>query len=171
VIHRGDLLHCDFGIRYLGLCTDTQQHAYLLLPGEEDAPAGLKTALAQGNRLQDILRSEIREGRSGNEILAASLQKAKAEGLQPSIYTHPLGVHGHAAGPTIGLWDMQGGVPGAGDYPVFADTVYSIELNIGTKLPEWGGQDIRIALEQDAVFQKSGPRFLDRRQTALHLIR
>jgi Xaa-Pro aminopeptidase len=171
VIHRGDLLHCDFGIRYLGLCTDTQQHAYLLLPGEEDAPAGLKAALAQGNRLQDILLGEFREGRSGNEILAASLQKAKGEGLQPSIYTHPLGVHGHAAGPTIGLWDMQGGVPGAGDYPVFADTVYSIELNIRAKCPEWGGQDVQIALEQDAVFQKSGPRFLDRRQTVLHLIR
>jgi len=171
VIHRGDLLHCDVGIRYLGLCTDTQQHAYLLKPGEEDAPVGLKSALAQGNRLQDILLGEYKEGRSGNEILSAALQKAKAEGLKPSIYTHPLGFHGHAAGPTIGLWDMQGGVPGAGDYPLFAETVYSIELNIKAGVSEWDGQEIQIALEQDAVFHKNGPRFLDRRQTGLHLIR
>jgi len=171
VIHRGDLLHCDFGIRYLGLCTDTQQHAYVLRPGEEDAPAGLKAALAQGNLLQDILLEEFKEGRAGNEILASALRKAKAAGLRPSIYTHPLGYHGHAAGPTIGLWDKQNGVPRDGDYPLFADTVYSIELNITAAVPEWGGTDVRIALEQDAVFGRTGSRFLDVRQTAFHLIR
>jgi Xaa-Pro aminopeptidase len=170
VIHPGDLLHCDIGINYLRLNTDTQQHAYVLRPGETDAPAGLKAALAQGNRLQDILLAEMREGLSGNQVLAAALKRAKEEGLRPSIYTHPLGVHGHAAGPTIGLWDRQGGVPGAGDYPLCADTVYSIELNVLAAVPEWG-QDVRIALEQDAAFTKAGARFLDRRQTELRLIR
>jgi Xaa-Pro aminopeptidase len=171
VIHPGDLLHCDFGISYLKLDTDTQQHAYVLRPGETDAPRGLKDALAQGNRLQDILLGEMKEGLTGNQILAAALKRAKDEGLKPSIYTHPLGVHGHAAGPTIGLWDMQGGVPGPGDYPLFADTVYSIELNVRASVPEWGGQDVQIALEQDAAFGRSGPSFLDRRQTALILIK
>jgi len=171
VIHRGDLLHCDFGISYLRLNTDTQQHAYVLQAGETDAPRGLKEALAQGNRLQDILLGEMRPGLTGNQILAAALKRAKDEGLRPSIYTHPLGVHGHAAGPTIGLWDKQGGVPGAGDYPLFHDTVYSIELNVKAAVPEWGGQDVQIALEQDAAFTRSGAFFLDRRQTELILIK
>ena len=171
VIHRGDLLHCDFGITYFKLNTDTQQMAYVLREGEQDAPQGLKDALAQGNRLQDILIGEMKEGLTGNQILAAALKKAKDEGLKPSIYTHPLGTHGHAAGPTIGLWDKQGGVPGAGDYPVWNDTVYSIELNVLAAVPEWGPQDVQIALEQDAAFTKSGARFLDQRQTKLHLIR
>ncbi|MGA2533240.1 MAG: M24 family metallopeptidase [Candidatus Aminicenantales bacterium] len=171
VIHRGDLLHCDFGITYLKLNTDTQQMAYILREGEQDAPQGLKDALAQGNRLQDILMSEMKEGLTGNQILAAALKKAKDEGLKPSIYTHPLGYHGHAAGPTIGLWDKQGGVPGAGDYPLWNDTVYSIELNVLAAVPEWGPQEVQIALEQDAAFTKSGARFLDQRQTKLHLIR
>ncbi len=171
VIHRGDLLHCDFGINYLRLNTDTQQMAYVLKEDETEAPQGLSTALAQGNRLQDIHLAEMKEGRTGNEILAAILAKAKAEGLRPSVYTHPLGVHGHAAGPTIGLWDMQGGVPGAGDYPLYPDTVFSIELNVMAAVPEWGGQDVQMALEQDAVFGRAGARFLDRRQTALYLIR
>jgi Xaa-Pro aminopeptidase len=170
VIHRGDLLHCDIGINYLRLNTDTQQHAYVLGPGETDAPAGLKAALAQGNRLQDVLLAEMKEGLTGNQILAAALKRAKEEGLRPSIYTHPLGVHGHAAGPTIGLWDKQGGVPGAGDYPLYPDTVFSIELNVLAAVPEWG-QDVRIALEQDAAFTKAGARFLDRRQTELLLIK
>ena len=171
VIHRGDLLHCDVGINYLRLNTDTQQHAYVLQPGETDAPPGLKAALAQGNRLQDILLAEMKEGSTGNEVLAAALKRARDEGLRPSIYTHPLGVHGHAAGPTIGLWDKQGGVPGPGDYPLFPDTVFSIELNVRASVPEWNNQDVQIALEQDAAFTRSGTVFLDKRQTALHLIK
>ena len=171
VIHRGDLLHCDIGVNYLRLNTDTQQHAYVLLPGETDAPPGLKAALAQGNRLQDILLAEMKEGSTGNEVLAAALKTARDEGLRPSIYAHPLGVHGHAAGPTIGLWDKQGGVPGPGDYPLFPDTVFSIELNVRASVPEWNNQDVQIALEQDAAFTRSGTVFLDKRQTALHLIK
>jgi Xaa-Pro aminopeptidase len=171
VIHRGDLLHCDFGITYLRLNTDTQQMAYVLREGEEDAPEGLKAALAQGNRLQDVHLAEMKPGLTGNQVLAAALKRAKAEGLKPSIYSHPLGVHGHAAGPTIGLWDRQGGVPGAGDYPLFDDTVYSIELNVAATVPEWGGQEVRIALEQDAALLGGRVRFLDERQTAFHIIR
>jgi len=170
VIHPGDLLHCDFGINYLRLDTDTQQHAYVLKPGETEAPAGLRAGMAQGNRLQDILLGEMRPGRTGNQILATALAKARQEGLRPSIYTHPLGVHGHAAGPTIGLWDRQDGVPGPGDYPLYDDTVFSIELNVRAAVPEWG-QDVSIALEQDAACTKDGPRFLDRRQTELILIK
>jgi Xaa-Pro aminopeptidase len=171
VIHRGDMLHSDFGIIYLKLCTDTQQLAYVLKDGESDAPQGLKEGLAQGNRLQDIHMAEMKTGRSGNEILLAALTRAKAEGLKPSIYTHPLGVHGHAAGPTIGLWDRQDGVPGLGDFPLYEDTVHSIELNVKANVPEWGNQEVTFALEQDAAFAKSGAAFIDTRQTAFHLIR
>ncbi len=171
VIHRGDLLHCDFGITYLKLCTDTQQNAYVLKDGEADAPKGLKEALAQGNRLQDIHLAEMRAGRTGNQILVAALERAKKEGLRPSIYTHPLGLHGHAAGPIIGLWDRQGGVPGLGDFPLFEDTVHSIELNIKARVPEWDNQDVQMALEQDATFTKGGARFLDKRQTELIVIK
>jgi Xaa-Pro aminopeptidase len=171
VIHRGDLLHCDFGIVYLKLCTDTQQNAYVLKEGETDAPKGLKEALRQGNRLQDIHLEEMRAGRTGNEMLASILKRATSEGLKPSVYTHPLGVHGHAAGTTIGLWDQQGGVPGRGDFPLFEDTVHSVELNVRAAVPEWGNQDVQMALEQDAAFTKAGARFLDRRQTELHLIK
>jgi hypothetical protein len=170
VIHRGDILHCDIGITYLRLNTDTQEHAYVLRQGETDVPEGLKKALKTGNRCQDILTGEFKEGRTGNEILLAALKKAKEEGIKPSIYSHPLGFHGHAAGPTIGLWDQQEGVPGQGDYPLFYDTCYAIELNIKTELPEWNGQEIQIALEQDAAFTPDGIYYIDGRQTEFHII-
>jgi hypothetical protein len=171
VIQRGDLLHCDFGIVYMNLCTDTQQQAYVLKEGERDAPVGLQAAMARANRLQDIHMEELKVGRTGNQVLAAALKRAKEEGLRPSIYSHPLGVHGHAAGAPVGMVDKQDGVPGDGDYPFYADTVHSIELNNRADVPEWGNQEVRIALEQDAVLGRTGPRFLDRRQTALHLVR
>lgn len=170
-IQRGDLLHVDFGITYLGLNTDTQEHAYVLRSGETDAPPGLKRALAIGNRLQDILTSHFVAGRTGNEILSAARQQATAEGIEGSIYTHPIGYHGHGAGPTIGLWDQQGGVPGRGDYPLHFDTAHSIELNVTVPIPEWNNKEIRIMLEEDAFFSARGVHYIDGRQTELILIR
>lgn len=169
IIMEGDLLHCDFGITYLGLNTDCQQMAYVLKDTETDAPEFLKDALAKGNRLQDILTTNFRTGRTGNEILAASLEEAKAEGLKPSIYTHPLGVYGHSAGPTIGMWDQQGGVPGTGDYPLYDNTAYAIELNTEVNIPEWD-KDIRIMLEEAGFWGKDGFRYVNGRQTSLIII-
>lgn len=169
-IQPSDLLHCDMGFHYLGLATDQQQHAYVLRPGETAAPEGLQAALGQGNRLQDIHLAQMQLGRTGNEVLTAVRQQALAEGLTPCVYSHPLGYHGHAAGPTIGLWDQQGGVPGQGDYPLYDHTCYSIELNVEVPVPEWDGQIVRIALEEDAVLTGGVMRWLHGRGTELHLI-
>jgi hypothetical protein len=169
-IRPGDLLHVDVGFHYLGLASDQQQHAYVLKEGETEPPAGLVAALAAGNRLQDILIGTMTVGKTGNEVLREALEQARAEGLRPSIYTHPLGYHGHAAGPTIGLWDRQEGVPGAGDYPLFDHTCYSIELNVTHSVPEWDNADVRIALEEDALLSNGAVRWLDGRQERLYLI-
>ena len=170
VIHRGDLLHCDVGFYYLGLATDVQQNAYVLKQGETDAPQGLKDALIDANKLQDFHASAMKTGRTGNEILKEALDNAWADGIKPSIYTHPLGVHGHAAGPTIGLWDQQGGVPGRGDYPLHPDTCYAIELNAKREVPEWDNQEVRMSLEQDAWWTGEELVFMAGRQKKLHLV-
>lgn len=172
VIQRGDVLHCDVGITALRLNTDTQHNAYVLLAGESDAPAGLRKALANANRLQDILFEEIRPGRTGNEVLAASLAKMRGEGLDGTIYTHPIGTHGHGAGPLIGLWDYQEGVPGRGDHPVMAGMWFSSELQVTSLVPEWGGQAVRMAMEEDFMLGADGkPRWALKRQDKLHLVR
>ncbi len=170
LIQHGDVLHCDMGFYYLGLATDQQQHAYICKPGETDAPAGLYDALAAGNKLQDFLLAAMAPGKAGNTVLRESLADARDAGLLPSVYTHPLGYHGHAAGPTIGLWDRQDGVPGNGDYPLYDDTCYSIELNVRHAVPEWGGQEVRIALEEDAILTGGTVSYLAGRQTRFHII-
>ena len=163
-IEPGDLVHVDFGIVWKGLCTDQQEHLYVLRPGESAPPEGLQAGMSAGNRMQDILMAEFVTGHTGNEILAASLSAAKSEGIDSLVYTHALGVHGHAAGPTIGLWDQQGGVPGAGDYPLYPNTGHSIELSVDVAVPEWNDQTVRIMLEQDAWFDGDKCEFLDGRQ-------
>ena len=169
IILPGDLLHCDFGISYLRLNTDCQQHAYVLKKGEKAAPLFLQKALGKGNRLQDILTENFSTGRSGNEILTKALGKAKSEGLRPSIYTHPLGLYGHSAGPTIGMWDAQEGVPGAGDYLLFPRSVYAIELNTTVAIPQWD-KDIRIMLEEAGYWGEGGFQYINDRQTEFLLI-
>ncbi|MGI6632167.1 MAG: M24 family metallopeptidase [Bacillota bacterium] len=166
----GDVLHCDMGFHYLGLATDVQQMAYVLRRGEVDAPFGLKAVLAAGNRLQDIHAGEYVAGRTGNEILAATLEKARAEGLCPCVYSHPIGFHGHGAGPTIGLYDQQEGVPGRGDYELRENTCYAMELNVKAPVDEWDGQTVMMALEEDVVFTEGRVHFLSGRQRAFHLI-
>lgn len=169
VIQKGDLLWCDFGITYLRLNTDTQHLAYVLKDGETQAPAGLRAGLAVANAVQDALTSSFKVGETGNAVLAAAQAKAIAKGLRPSIYTHPLGYHGHAAGPAIGMWDDQDGVP-HGAFKVHADTAWSIELSAFAPVAEWGGQEVQFRTEEDAFYDGTSVRYLDGRQTALTLI-
>ena len=170
IIQKGDLLHCDFGITYIGLNTDCQQHAYVLKDAETAVPEFLAKAFKKGNRLQDILTSSMQEGKTGNEILLSSLNRAKKEGLRPSIYTHPLGKYGHSAGTTIGMWDSQGGVPFNGDYSLHKNTTYAIELNVTVTLPEWQ-KDIRIMLEEAGFFGDNTFEYVNERQIEIKPIK
>ena len=170
VIEKGDLIWTDFGIRYLRLTTDTQQNAYVLRDGETEAPKGLRDGLAASNRVQDALTASFRVGDSGNAVLARARAAAIAQGLTPSIYSHPLGTHGHGAGPAIGFWDNQAPDPRGAD-PVHPNTAWSIELSATHPVPEWGGQKIGFKTEEDAFFDGRAVRYLDGRQTELFLIR
>ena len=162
----GDLLHCDFGVTYLRLNSDCQQIAYVMKESDIEIPEFLNKALQLGNNLQDILTNNFKYNHTGNEILIKSLEEAKQKGLRPSIYTHPLGSYGHSSGPTIGMWDSQGGVPGAGDYPLNYNTVYAIELNITSFISEWN-RDIKIMLEEAGFFGNKGFRYVNNRQTKI----
>ena len=171
VIERGDHLHVDFGIRAMGLTTDTQHVGYVLRDGETEAPAGLRKALERSNRLQDLLMERMKPGRSGNAILADTLSAIKKEGLTGTVYTHPVGDHGHGAGPLIGLWDRQEGVPGRGDVLVLPSTWFSIELEATSPIPEWGGQLLRSAQEEDAAIDENGKvSWVLERQTRYYLV-
>ncbi len=171
VIQRGDVLHVDFGITAMRLNTDTQHMGYVLKSGETDAPAGLKAALANAQRLQDIMLQQMKPGRTGNQVLAEAIEQMKSEHIDGTIYSHPIGDHGHAAGPLIGLWDRQEGVPGRGDVLLLPGTWFSIELQATTSVPEWNNKPVFIGMEEDAVLDEQGRiSWVLNRQKAFHLI-
>jgi hypothetical protein len=170
VIRPGDLIHLDFGVSYLGLATDNQRMAYVLRAGETAAPRSLQYGMATLSRAVDAHIAEMQAERSGNATLAAIRRRTARAGIAATIYTHPIGYHGHGAGATIGLWDAQGGVPVKGDYPVRPHTLWSIELNVEQRVADWGGQPVRFMFEENGWFDGRSFRFLDGRQSELILI-
>jgi Xaa-Pro aminopeptidase len=169
VIHRGDVLHTDVGLCYLGLCTDTQEMGYVLRLGESEPPEGLVEAMRTGNQWQDLLTEQFVVGRTGNEILAQAQAALSRAGITHAIYSHPLGIYGHAPGPTIGMWDNQGPTPGRGDWPLHAMTGYAIEGNVTVDVPSWSGQPVQMKLEQSAIFDGEQVLYLAGRQKSLHI--
>ena len=171
VIRRGDLLHCDVGISYLGLNTDMQHNAYVLRIGETEAPAGLQELLRKGNRLQQIHLEEMTAGRTGNQILKSILDRGRSEGLRPTVYSHPIGPYGHGSGTMIGMPEKQEFVPGSGEHPLHVNTLYSMEFSVAGDVPEWGGTEVTLALEDDVAFTAAGAHLVDGYPTSLYLIR
>jgi Xaa-Pro aminopeptidase len=171
VIEPGDLLWTDFGVVAMNLHTDTQHLGYVLKPGETNAPAGLQQCIADSNRMQELVLEEMEPGRTGNDILAATLARMRAEGITGTVYSHPIGDHGHGAGPLIGRWDAQEGVPIRGDEPLLPSTWHSIELQATRAIPEWGGEAANCRQEEEAYLDANGQRhWVYGRQTAFHLI-
>jgi Xaa-Pro aminopeptidase len=171
VIRPGDMIHSDVGIRYLRLNSDHQECAYVLRPGEDEAPQGLQRLMHEANRLQDVYMTEFRAGLSGNELLGAILARARAEGIpNPKVYSHSLGLFLHEPGPLIGLPWEQEQIPGRGDVRLRYNQCFTMELSVRDAVPEWGDQEVTMGLEQDVAFTEAGCYPIDGRQTALHLI-
>ncbi|GHU96801.1 Xaa-Pro aminopeptidase [Spirochaetia bacterium] len=170
VIDGGDLLHTDMGISYLGLYTDTQRLAYVLREGETEIPDGIRRGFERGLRFQDIVGEQFVENRSGNEILRLSLNKGRAENLRPMVYSHPVGVYGHAAGPCIGLFDNQHSVPGSGENRLHDNTCFALELNVIEAVPEWDSQDVWFMLEETTVYTGGKLQFVGAGRDRIYLI-
>jgi Xaa-Pro aminopeptidase len=171
VIQPGDLLWTDFGTVAMNLHTDTQHLGYVLRPGETEVPAGLRQCMSASNRMQDIVLEEMEVGRTGNEILARVRAKMDAEGINGTVYSHPIGDNGHGAGPLIGRWDAQEGVPVRGDIPLRASTWHSIELQARYAIPEWDSKEASCRQEEEAYVAEDGTRhWVYHRQTKFHLV-
>lgn len=159
VIQEGDLLHTDMGLTYLGgLHTDSQRLGYVLRKseGETEIPLGIRNGFARGNRFQDIVGENMISKRTGNEIFKASVEQGKKEGIRPCLYSHPIGLYGHGAGPSIGMYDNQGFVPGHGEEKLYTSTCFALELNIRERVPEWDNQDVCFMLEETIAVVEDG---------------
>lgn len=167
VLERGDVIHIDCGLIYMGLSTDWQKMGYILREGERDAPAGLKAALKNTNALQDAIFKFARTGMTGSEVYDAAMAEMKRRNIQAMIYSHPLGNQGHALGASIDFRRALGTSPER----IRPGSYMSIELNTSTKVPEWNNQTVTMMAEDDAFMTDKGYEFFRPRQTEFYLIK
>ncbi len=174
VIHRGDFIHIDFGIKYLGLCTDSQFHLYVCREGETDAPLSLRNGLKTTNEFGQTILGEFKDGRNGDEITKAAMEKAKQQGINASIYSHSIGTYGHSAGLRLETRPRESAGVGSYErtfYPVKIDTVYALEFHCSFNIPEWDNQLVQIAFEDNAAYAKDGAKLIDGCQEKFLLIK
>lgn len=168
VLQRGDVIHVDFGLIYMGLSTDWQKMGYILNKGEKDAPTGLKSALKNTNRLQDFIFAHARAGMTGGEVYKNAMAECGKSKITCMIYSHPLGAQGHGLGAAI---DFRAGISGSDAEKIRPGSYMSIELNTSTAVSEWGGQTVTMMGEDDAHMTHSGYQWFRPRQTELYLIK
>ena len=170
-IRPGDVLHVDFGVKLMGLVTDQQKMAYVLKPGEEEPPEGLKEAFANSVRGGEFLVEELKPGVKGYQVMERAERRARAQGLDADIYPHVQGnwVHG------VGAWGSPRWPERYGIHPkepVRPTEFWSIEYSVTTAVPEWGGQEVSMAREEDARVTEDGDvEYLTGPQEELWLIR
>ncbi len=172
VLQPGDVVHIDFGISYMGFDTDWQKMAYIMKPGERDAPAGLKAAMRNANALQDALMlRQARPGRTGGTVFTGTMAEMKTQGIEAMIYSHPLGNHGHGLGTSIDFRSPLRSDTTALNARLRLGSYQSIELNAATPVPEWGGKKLFIMFEDCAYLTENGYRFFRPRQEQFYVVR
>lgn len=171
VIQRGDFLAIDWGVGYLNLYTDMKRHAYVLKEGETHLPDSIQKAFDNGIAVRDILKANIKAGRTAGEtydILNAQInengfrvmEKFNSPTADPSVIDVIIGCHsvgnlGHGIGPSIAWFNPQ-----RMTYMIHPTNLFSIELFAYTAIPEWGGKKLRIPLEDNAVVTERGVEWL-----------
>ncbi len=171
IIHRGDMLHCDVGIKYMGLTTDMQHLAYVCRLDEDDAPQGLKDLYKKGLRFQQITMEEMAAGRTGNDVLKKSIDRGNAEDLQPWQYSHPINYFGHGSGVTIGRPEKQDYLPGTGEHPLYNNTTYALEFSVSGTVPEWNNENLTLGFEDDMILINGKARLIDGYPEEMYIIK
>lgn len=171
VIQRGDFLAIDWGVGYLNFHTDVKRLAYVLREGESSLPESIQRAFDNGRLVRDILKNNIRAGRTAEETLELLNKKINAAGFrvmekfnQPTddpnnidviIGCHSVGNLGHGIGPSIAWFN-----PERLTYMIKSTNMFSIELFAYTAIHEWGGKKLRIPLEDNAIVTERGLEWL-----------
>jgi hypothetical protein len=71
----------------------------------------------------------------------------------------------------VGMPEKQEFVPGTGEHPLHANTVYAMEFSVAADIPEWGGIEVSMGFEEQIVATEAGTRFVDGYPRTLYLIR
>jgi Xaa-Pro aminopeptidase len=163
-LERGHILHFDFGVKYEDYCADIQRVAYLLRPGETQAPAEVQRGFDTIRSAIETARAAMQAGVTGNriDILAREIVTGAGYPSYPYALGHQLGRVAHDGGALLGpLWEKYGDSP---KLKLEVGQVFTIEP--GLPVPGYG----YIGLEEDVVITESGAEYLGQHQSEIVLI-
>jgi Xaa-Pro aminopeptidase len=160
----GILIHVDLGLVVDGFASDLQRTWYWLADGESEAPEPVRRAFAATLGAIEAGMKALRPGRRGHEVDAESRRAVVTAGFpEPGFaFGHHVGRVAHDGAGVLGpRWERYGKAP---EVAVDAGNVFAVEM--GLEVPGYGV----VGLEEEALVEPGGARFLSRPQRELWLL-
>jgi len=167
IIQGGDLVQIDWGVRMMNFSTDIKRIAYVLREGETAVPPDIQNAFEAALKARDIMRKNIKPGRTGAETIEILYRKLEEAGfvrmehedqmtdldhIEVNIGMHSVGNQGHGAGPAI--WAEK---PFRHELEIKPTNFLAFEFMLYFPVPGWKrGKKRYIAIEEDVIITENG---------------
>jgi Xaa-Pro aminopeptidase len=180
VIQPGDVLQIDWGIGKHNYHTDMKRFSYVLADGETEVPAYVQNAFSEAKKVREIIRENVKSGRTGREILDDLKQIMKdngyvytdeehasnIKGIEVNIGMHPTGDLGHGVGAS--MFEIY---PARTNYTVQPNSLIAFEFIVFTPAAEWGGNKVPVCIEENALITEKGIQWVHPPQNEILIIR
>ncbi len=170
VIMPGDVIQTDFGIRLFDRwVSDIQRFAYVLKPGETEAPADIQHYWVSARDGGHAAFKAMKPGVRGIDVDEAQRKLMEKNGSEHVMWStgHPVGYVAHDTGPNLG-GSRSAGVRPAAMKPLKAGMVFAFDGFHAWTLE--GGGLKTISVEEMAEIKEDGAHYLVPPQQELVLI-
>lgn len=170
-IQPGAIIRIDCGMDEDGYKTDIQRLAYVLRPGEKEAPEEVQKAFDTVLAANRAAAAALKPGATGTAVDTAARKVVTDAGYEEFAHAtgHPIGVYTHDIGPLLApAWPDRYGKMGA--YAIERDQTFAIEPALQVELPWMMGGSVGFGLEEDYVVTETGSTPLGTPQEKLILI-
>jgi Xaa-Pro aminopeptidase len=177
VIQRGDVLFIDYGLTRNNFSSDLKRNAYVLKEGELHAPPGVLKAFEEAKKVREIIRKNVRSGRTGREqledlkkiirdagyVYVESNRSTGVPGIEVHVGMHAIGNIAHEAGAGVQMREK-------GKYEILPNAFLALEFRIFVPADGWK-KKIVIAVEENVLVTERGIEWVHPPQDKILLIR
>lgn len=173
VIQPGDIIQIDHGIKVYGIwVTDYQRFAYVLKPGEKQAPPDVQKKWENAKRGSRIVLETMKPGIEGFYVDKAQRDWMKQQGSLPVMWStgHPVGYVAHDVGPSLGGAQRSDKPSGSSALKLKPGQVFAYDGFFCWYIDDTKTETKTISVEEMAVVTETGAEYLIPPQEELILI-